>query len=94
MRAVAVGKNREAEFAISVAQQKCRVARYTAAMCEVSIAIAHLRPPGQAEARSLVAPDVFNGAFELIVLASQHLIQSRFTDDPFVLEGSAIQIRN
>ena len=94
MRAVAVGKNRETKFAITVAQQKRRVASYTATMCEVSIAIAHLCPPSQAEARSLVAPDAFNGAFELIVLARQHLIQGRFTDDPFFFEDSAVQIRN
>src|SRR5215472_18291322 len=47
MRPVTVGQDRKPELVIAIAQQECRVTRDTAAVREISIAIAHFSPPGQ-----------------------------------------------
>src|SRR5215468_5075639 len=69
VRAIAVGQDGESEFPVAVAQQKGRVAGDAAAMSEITVAVARLHPPRQAEAGSLVSPDAFHRPFELIVLA-------------------------
>ena len=94
MRAIPIGQYGETKFAFAVSQQKRCISRHTAAVRDIVIAIAYLGPPRQAEARSLVAPYVFDGSLELIVLPREHLIQSRLTDESFVFERAAIQIRN
>src|SRR5215475_13587074 len=94
MSAIAIRKNREAKFPIPVAKQKCRVTRYAAAVRDVAIAVANLRPPGQPKPGSLVPPDVFDGAFELVVLAREHLIQGLLADQPLPFKDSAIEVRN
>src|SRR5215470_18871459 len=94
MGPIPISQYGETKFAIAISQQKRCVSRHTAAVRDVVIAIAYLGPPRQAEARSLVAPYVFDGSLELIVLPREHLIQSRLTDESFVFERAAIQIRN
>ena len=45
VRAIAVGQNRETQFAVSITQQERRVTSNAAAMSEVALVIAYLRPP-------------------------------------------------
>ena len=56
------------------------------------LAVAHLRPPRQTEAGGFIAPNVFYSSLELIILAREHLIQSRLADEPLLFERSAIKI--
>src|SRR5262245_12376184 len=86
MRPIAVGQYGEAEFPVTVAQQKSRIARYAAAVREIAVAVASLYPPGQSEAGGLISPYAFNRPFELVVLPREHLFQRLFADDPFAFE--------
>ena len=92
MRAIAIGQDRKAEFAIAIAEQESRITWNAAAVCDVTVTLAHLRPPGQAEPGGFVAPNVFDRSLELFVLPHEHLIQSRLADQPVRFEYSAIEI--
>src|SRR5262245_50678794 len=92
MRAIAVGHDGEAEFPVAVAQQKSSVARDTAAMSEIAVAVARLHPPCHAEAGGLVSPDAFHRPFELIVLAREHLLKRLLADDPLAFEDTAVEV--
>src|SRR5437016_10918934 len=59
MRAIAIGHNRKPELAIAIAKQESRITWNAAAVCDVAIAIAHFRPPSQAEPGGFIAPNVF-----------------------------------
>lgn len=73
MRAIAVGQDGEAEFAIAIAKQEGGVTGNTAAVRDITIAVPHLRPPCQTEAGAFIAPNAFNSS-----LACEHLLQSLF----------------
>src|SRR5690349_3460708 len=92
MRAIAVGQNREPELAISITQEKSRVTGNTAAVSEVTIAVAHFGPPRQAKARGFISPNSLNAAFELIELARHHLVECLRTDESLAFEHSAVEI--
>ena len=92
MRAIAVGHDCKAELAIAIAKQESRITWNAATVSDVAIAVAYLRPPGQTEAGGFVTPKIFDGSFELIVLAREHLIQSRLADEPLVFEDPAVEI--
>ena len=94
MRAIPVSQDREAKFAIAIAQQESRITLNTAAMCKVTIAVPNLAPPGQAEARGFIPPDVFDSSFELVVLSSEHLLKRRLTDDLFIFELATVEIHD
>src|SRR5260370_24284449 len=92
MRTIAIGQNRNAELAIAITEQESRVTGNTPAVCDVAIALAHLRPPRQPEPGGFVAPNAFYPSFELVVLSSKHLLHGLLADDPFVFEDSAVEI--
>src|SRR5262247_1402283 len=92
VRAIAVGHDGEAEFPVTVAQQKGRVAGDAAAVSEIAVAVARLHPPRQAEAGGLVSPDALDWPFELIVLAREHLLERLLADDPLAFEDTAVEV--
>ena len=94
MRAIAVGHDCKAELAIAIAKQESRITWNAATVSDVAIAVAYLRPPGQTEAGGFITPKIFDGSFELIVLAREHLIQSCLANQAFIFEDAAIEIRN
>src|SRR3989442_6700546 len=94
MRAIAVSHDCKAELAIAIAKQESRITWNAATVSDVAIAVAHLRPPGQTKAGGFITPKIFDRSFELIVLAREHLIQSRLADEPLVFEDPAVEIRN
>src|SRR5437763_629457 len=94
MGAITVGHNSEPEFAIPITQQESSVTRHAAAVRDVTVTVAHLSPPGQTEAGGLIAPNIFNRAVELIILAREHLIQSCLANQTLVFEDAAIEICN
>src|SRR6185295_18880853 len=92
MRAITIGKDREAQFSIAVPQEKCGVAGNASTVSEIAIAIAHLYPPCQTESRGFVSPDTFDWPLELIELAGEHLLHGLLTDYSFPFEHSAIEV--
>ena len=90
MRAIAIGQDREAELAIAIAKQECRIAGNAAAVREIAIAVSHLCPPRQSEPGGFISPNAFYLSLELVVLARKHLLQGLFFNDPFFSEGSAV----
>src|SRR5262245_685300 len=92
MGAIAVGQDGKAELPIAITQQESRVARDTATVSKVTIAVAHFGPPGQSEASRFISPDTFYAAFELIVLSSEHLIECLFTDESLPFKYAAVEI--
>jgi len=92
MRTIAIRQNSEAELLISITQQESGIARDTAAMREVTIAVADFGPPGQPKPGRFISPNAFNTPFKLIVLTRKHLLECLFTDKTLALECSTIEI--
>ncbi len=92
MRTIAIRQNSEAELLISITQQESGIARDTATMSEVTIAVADFGPPGQPKPGSFISPNAFNPPFELILLTREHLLECLFTDETLAFECSTIEI--
>ena len=48
--------------------------------------------PGEARLGGVIPPNAFDPSLELIILAREHLLQYLFTDNPFALEDSAVEV--
>ena len=94
MRAIAIGQDSEADLAIPISEQECRIARNATAVRDIAITLAHLCPPRQSEPGGFISPNAFYPALELVVLAREHLLQGLLANDPFFFERSAVEIRD
>src|SRR6266540_5951777 len=92
MRPIAICQNGEAELAIPIAKQESRITGNAAAVRNVAVAVAHLRPPRQSKPSGFISPNAFYPSLELVVLARGHLLQCLLANDPFLFEGSAVEI--
>src|SRR6266496_2236322 len=92
VRAIAIGQNGETQLAITIAEQKRRVAGNTAAVREIVVAITDLHPPRQPEPGRLISPKAFDRPLKLVVLARKHLLKRLLANEWLAFEDSAVQI--
>src|ERR1044072_6887734 len=92
MRTIAIRQNSEAKLLISITQQESGIARDTATMREVTIAVADFGPPGQTKSGGFISPNAFDPSFKLIVLTRKHLLERLFTDETLAFECATIEI--
>src|ERR1041384_4279130 len=86
MRAISICQHREAELPIPIAEKKRCVTAHASAVRQITIAVTHVHPPSQTETGGIASPETVAPPIEVIVLSSQHLLESLLVDDSLSFE--------